>query len=143
VPPSSLISLTDNGAHRDRVSFPSSSAANPICLPEFSTENKPKMEKGTIGDEKSQTLYRWKALGKENTLGKFISGFMHCTSLASEEKETGYKIQLSDLKSNQANWRFRGLCVGPTIQLRQLLARIGYPFYNFHNRIGAQNRSQY
>jgi hypothetical protein len=98
------------------------------------------LKKGPNSDEILQIIYRWKALSEENILEQFIFGFIHCASLASEEKGIEYKVQLSDLKRNQANWQFRGLCVGPTIQLRQLLARIGYPFYNFHDRIGAQDR---
>jgi hypothetical protein len=51
------------------------------------------MEKGSNGNENLQVIYRWKALGKENTLGQFISGFKYCTSLASKGKEFGYGTQ--------------------------------------------------
>jgi hypothetical protein len=58
----------------------------PSAEHDFSTENKWKMEKGSNGDEKLQIIYRWKALGEENILEQFIFGFIHCASLASEEK---------------------------------------------------------
>jgi hypothetical protein len=71
------------------------------------------MENESNGNEKLQTIYRWKALSEENILEQFISGFIHYESLTSEEKEIRYKVQLSDLKSDQANWWFIGLCVVP------------------------------
>jgi hypothetical protein len=50
------------------------------------------MKKVPNGDEKLQIIYRWKALSKENILEQFIFGFIHCESLASEEKGIGYKV---------------------------------------------------
>jgi hypothetical protein len=64
---------------------------------------------------------------------------MHCTSLASEEKEIGCKIQLSDLGINWTNWQFGRHYVGPTIQLGPLLASISYYLHNFLNEMGARD----
>jgi hypothetical protein len=58
------------------------------------------MENGSNGNEKLQIIYRWKALTEENPLEQLILKMKHCTSLASEEKEIGFKIQLSDLGTN-------------------------------------------
>jgi hypothetical protein len=47
---------------------------------------------------------------------------------------------LGNLENEQMNWRFRGVQVGPTIQLRQLLARINSLLHDFHNGIGVRDR---
>jgi hypothetical protein len=100
------------------------------------------MENGSNGNEKLQIIYRWKALTKENPLKQLFLRMENCTSLALEEKEIGYKTQLSDWKSNQANWRFIGLYVGPTIPLKRLLAQIYFFLYVFHNGVGVLDREQ-
>jgi hypothetical protein len=97
------------------------------------------MENGSNSDENLQIIYRWKALTKENSLKQLFLKIMHCTSLASEEKEIGCKIQLSDLGINWTNWQFRRHYVGPTIQLGPLLASISYYLHNFLNEMGAQD----
>jgi hypothetical protein len=83
---SSFVSLTGNGSHRDRNSFLLLWCELPPCWPEFSIENKPKMEKNSNGDGILQIIYRWKALTEENPLKQFILKMVHCTSLASEVK---------------------------------------------------------
>jgi hypothetical protein len=80
------------------------------------------MVKDSNDNEKLQIIYRWKALTEENPLKQFILKMDHCTTLASKGKGFGFRIQLDDLKSDETNWRFRGLCVGLTIQLKRLLA---------------------
>jgi hypothetical protein len=75
------------------------------------------MENNLNGNEKLQIIYRWKTLTKENSLKQLFLKIMHCTSLASEEKEIGCKIQLSDLGINWTNWRFEESQVGPTMRL--------------------------
>jgi hypothetical protein len=90
------------------------------------------MENNSNGNEKLQIIYRWKALTKENPLKQLFLKMVHFTSLASEEKEIGFKIQLSDLGTNWTNWHFGRHYVGPTIQLGPLLASISYYFHNFH-----------
>jgi hypothetical protein len=83
---SSFVSLTGNGSHRDRNSFLLLWCELPPCWPEFSTENKLKMEKNSNGDGILQIIYRWKALTEENSLKQLVSEMIFCASLASRKK---------------------------------------------------------
>jgi hypothetical protein len=83
-----LISFADKGPHRSEnpFSFP---GATSFPLPtRFSNRIKPEMEKTPIDYENWQIIYRWKALGEENTLEQFIFNLMHCASLALKRKKT-------------------------------------------------------
>jgi hypothetical protein len=48
-------------------------------------------------------MYRWKALGEENTLGKFNFGLVHCKSLTSKEKKIGCEGELTGLERDKIN----------------------------------------
>jgi hypothetical protein len=65
---------------------------------------------------------------------------VHCKSLALKGKEIGHGVQLGNLENDQMNWQFKGVEVGPTIQLGPLLVSISYYLHNFLNEMGAQNR---
>jgi hypothetical protein len=59
---------------------------SPLLIRFPNRKAKSKMGESTIGDENLQTIYRWKALDEENTLGQFILGLVHCKSLAFKGK---------------------------------------------------------
>jgi hypothetical protein len=120
---------------------------SPLALFFFSTysiffnKSKWKMVKGSNGNEKLQIIYRWKALTKKSSLKQLFSKMVYYTSLASEEKEIGYKVQSSDLTSNWTNWRFREAQVGPTMLLKPLLVQNHHSLHDFLDGVGAQDHS--
>jgi hypothetical protein len=59
---------------------------SPLLIRFPNRKAKSKMGESTIGDENLQTIYHWKALDEENTLGRFIFGIVHYKSLASKGK---------------------------------------------------------
>jgi hypothetical protein len=98
------------------------------------------MEKRSNGGEKLQIIYRWKALGAENTLEQFIFGLVCYNSLASKGKGFRHIIQSDDLACNWTNWRFREAQVGPTILLKSLLAQNHHSLHDFLDGVGVQNQ---
>lgn len=80
-----------------------------------------KMERYSIGYENFQPIYRWKALAKENMLGKSIFKIVLHVTLAPHNRDLDCKNRMDDLERDKANWWSREFWVGPTMHPKMLI----------------------